>query len=238
MIPIPFPHYLHDALLYVPRQCNRLRLMHPIPCSESNPKASRIQIISKRQHQRHIHPMLKSLHTKRLIPAFFSLPPNPPNPNLKQPNPPKQHPDREKEPKPNPPPHSRLLRHPHHPPHRAPHPRARALKLLIHLLGQGGRVPDLDANRLAQILQHAHLADEGAGRIVVLRLELVEGRGAVLAARVGGCGAEAGVGRGRGGEGGGGGVGAEGGGGRRGGICVGGAAVGGAWGLFVFGGGC
>lgn len=212
MIPISFPHYPQRLLLY---QCNATICAY---ATSSNPKPTPNRIVSK--HQRH-HSMLTKRHRSKT-----------PLPHLKQPNPPKQHPNHKKEPKPNPPPHPRLLRHPHHPPHRPLDPRPRALKLLIHLLREGRRIPNLDPNRLAEILQHLHLPYQRPSYVVVLGFELIERRGAVLPAGVGGRGAEgtgSGCGRGRAG------VGAEGGG--RGWVGVGCGGVGGAGGLFVFGGG-
>jgi hypothetical protein len=67
---------------------------------------------------------------------------------LAQPDPPKQQYDRREETNPHFPPHTRTLCHPQHPVHRASQLQSRVLKLIVHLLGEGGRVADFVTNEV------------------------------------------------------------------------------------------
>jgi len=65
-----------------------------------------------------------------------------------QPHPPEQQDNRGKEPDPNLPPDPRLLRHPQHAIHSAFYLVSRVLKLVVHLLGEGGGVADFVADEV------------------------------------------------------------------------------------------
>jgi hypothetical protein len=92
-----------------------------------------------------------SLYTVSCHPPRAIYPPHYLNLSLTQPNPPKQQNNRRKEAQPNLPPHARLLRHPQHAIHGALEPIPRVLELVVHFLGEGGRVADFVADEVCQL---------------------------------------------------------------------------------------
>jgi hypothetical protein len=135
-------------------------------------------------------------YTSRMLLSSILTTPYTPfhTPCSKQPNPNKKNPNRNEEPQPNPPPHPRLLRHPQHPPHRPLQPDTRILETSIDLVRQRATLPNFIANRNRQLLELPDfLAEKCGGRVVVLRLELFEDRGRVLAFSVRGGGTVAAV---------------------------------------------
>jgi hypothetical protein len=92
-------------------------------------------------------------HTDLLPPIScpISIPPFPSSSShalLTQPHPPKQQYDRSKEPNPNFPPHTRLLRHSQHTIHSALDLVSRVFKLIVHLLGEGGGIADFVSDEM------------------------------------------------------------------------------------------
>lgn len=73
-------------------------------------------------------------------------PPSPTLPPLKQPNPPKHHPNRREKPQPNPPPHPRLLGHPQHAVHSPAQAHPCIVEGVVHGIGQCGGVADFVAD--------------------------------------------------------------------------------------------
>jgi hypothetical protein len=98
----------------------------------------------------HKHGQAKQSQTPRQMQSqkpIYLATPVPSHPAL-QPHPPKQHHNRDKEPQPRLPPHTRFLRHPQHPAHGALYLIPRVLKLVVHLLREGRRVADFVADEV------------------------------------------------------------------------------------------
>lgn len=113
---------------------------------------------------------------------------------LPQPYPPKEQYDHRKEPHPDLPTNARLLGHAQHASHSPLDLIPRVLKLIVHLLCQGGRIADLVANKVCQlrmsisnhktpcmstgekthILQHLDLTRQHSHMLIVLALQLIQ----------------------------------------------------------------
>jgi hypothetical protein len=117
--------------------------------------------------------------------------------SLAQPHPPKQQYNNREEPDPNLPPNPRLLRHAQHAIHSAFYLVSRVFELVVHLLGEGGRVADFVADevcelksvgepssseaseksrkrRRAYILEHLNLRRQHADMLIILTLQLIQ----------------------------------------------------------------
>lgn len=93
---------------------------------------------------------------------------------LEQPNVGKNKEHQRKEHQPDLPANARSLRHDLHPVHCILELQPCRLKIIVHAFDQGAAFPDLNANRLTQLLHHLDLPSQTVELLIVLTLQLLE----------------------------------------------------------------